>query len=65
MIVIETFALPYDCSLLLSSPTQKKNYQSTEIISLNEVKHLVSLLDRGEKMHYQSFLGIHVSAHFI
>lgn len=49
MVMIETSAPPYDYSLLPSSPTQKKNYQSTEIISLSEVKHLVSLLDKGRK----------------
>lgn len=49
MVMIETSAPPYDYSLLFSSPTQKKNYQSTEITSLSEVKHLVSLLDKGEK----------------
>lgn len=64
MVMIETSVPPYDYSLLLSSPTQKKNYQRAEIISLSEVKHLASLLDKGGKMHYQSFLGIHVSAHF-
>lgn len=49
MVMIETSAPPYHYLLLLSSPTQKKNYQRTEIISLSEVKHLASLLDKGEK----------------
>lgn len=49
MVMIETSVPPYDYSLLLSSPTQKKNYQRAEIISLSEVKHLASLLDKGGK----------------
>lgn len=61
--MIETPAPPYVYFSLLSSSPQKKN-QRTETISLGEVKHLVSLLEKGGKMHYQSFLGRDVSAHF-
>lgn len=48
--MIETSAPPYIYCSLLFSPLQKKNdYQRTETVSLGEVKHLVSLLDKGGK----------------
>lgn len=64
--MIETSAPPYIYCSLLFSPLQKKNdYQRTETVSLGEVKHLVSFLDKGEKKkHHQSFLGKDASARF-
>lgn len=48
--MIETSAPPYIYCSLLFSPLQKKNdYQRTETVSLGEVKHLVSFLDKGGK----------------
>jgi len=62
MVMSETSAPLYVSSSLLSS--QKKNHQRTETISLGEVKHLVSLLNKGGKMHCQSFWGRDMSARF-